>query len=80
MSSCLVQYNSNSKSKIYQNNKKSCSYISEVVGAFASILIIWCMTAVILYFAIQRIIKQDFHINADDMLITAGCGVAFNIM
>ncbi|XP_064644354.1 proton-coupled zinc antiporter SLC30A2-like [Lineus longissimus] len=53
---------------------------AEVLGAFASVLIIWCMTAVLLYFAIQRIIHQQFEIEADDMLITAGCGVAFNII
>ena len=30
--------------------------------------------------AAQRIINKDFDIDADAMLITAGCGVAFNII
>lgn len=50
------------------------------MGALASILIIWITTGVLVYLAVQRVINQNYTIEADSMLITAGAGVAFNIM
>ncbi|VDM50672.1 unnamed protein product [Toxocara canis] len=53
---------------------------AEVLGALASVLLIWILTAVLVYMAIMRMVRNDFEVNADVMLITAGVGVAFNII
>ncbi|XP_071942253.1 proton-coupled zinc antiporter SLC30A2-like [Antedon mediterranea] len=55
-------------------------YRAEVLGAVLSILIIWVLTGVLLYLAVLRFIHNDFEIDADVMLITAGCGVFLNIV
>ncbi|KAJ7390026.1 hypothetical protein OS493_027550 [Desmophyllum pertusum] len=55
-------------------------YRAEVLGALVSVLIIWVLTGVLVYLAIQRVITQDFTINADIMLITAGIGLGVNIL
>ena len=54
--------------------------ITEVLGALVSVLIIWVLTGILVYLAIQRVITRDFTINADIMLITAGVGLAVNIV
>ena len=56
------------------------SLFSEVLGALVSVLIIWVLTGVLVYLAVQRVITQDFDINADIMLITAGIGLGVNIL
>lgn len=38
------------------------------------------MTAVLVYFAVQRVQNQDFSINADEMLIIAALGLGFNLV
>ncbi|OUC40623.1 hypothetical protein D917_00666 [Trichinella nativa] len=38
------------------------------------------MTAVLVYLAILRVIDRDYYIDADAMLITASCGVVFNMI
>ena len=43
-------------------------------------LIIWVVTGVLVYLAVLRVIHQNYTIHSDEMLITAGAGVAFNIM
>ena len=53
---------------------------AEVVGAFLSILIIWVLSGVLLYMAVDRFLHPDYEIDANQMLIVAGLGVAFNIV
>lgn len=55
-------------------------YRAEVLGALVSVLIIWVLTGVLVYLAVQRVLTQDFTINADIMLITAGIGLGVNIL
>ncbi|XP_052765374.1 proton-coupled zinc antiporter SLC30A2-like isoform X2 [Mya arenaria] len=55
-------------------------YRAEILGALMSILFLWVVTGVLCYMAVERVIKQDFEVNATIMLITAACGVAFNIV
>lgn len=52
----------------------------EVVSAVVSVALIYILTAVLLYEAVQRTIHQDFDIDGDVMLITAAVGVAVNLM
>jgi len=52
----------------------------EVLGALFSIVMIWLLTGILVFMAVQRVIHRDFDIDADAMIITAGCGVAFNII
>ena len=53
---------------------------AEVVGALTSVLMIWVITGILVYIAIQRLISKEYEINALIMLITAGIGVLVNIM
>ena len=53
---------------------------AEVLGAIISVLMIWVVTGVLVYIAIQRLITKDFEINAEAMLITSGLGVVVNII
>lgn len=55
-------------------------YRSEVLGALFSILIIWLLTGVLVYLAIVRVITHDFEIESTAMVVTASCGVVFNII
>lgn len=55
-------------------------YRAEVLGALTSVLIIWVLTGVLVYLAVLRVMNRDFEINADIMLITAGIGLAVNIL
>lgn len=55
-------------------------YRAEVIGALTSVLLIWAITAILVYMAIQRLISKNFDIEANVMLITAGVGILFNIM
>lgn len=43
-------------------------------------LLIYILTAVLVYEAVQRTVHQDFNIDGDVMLITAAVGVAVNLM
>ena len=56
-----------------------CLY-AEVVGAVISVLVIWVVTGILVYLAVLRIINQDYTINADIMLITAGASVVVNVL
>jgi len=38
------------------------------------------MTGVFIYLALLRIIRQDFDINADMMMIVAAIGVVINVV
>ena len=53
---------------------------AEVLGAFISVLLIWIVTGVLVYIAVERIINKNYDIDAKIMLITAGIGVSINIM
>ncbi|XP_077519513.1 proton-coupled zinc antiporter SLC30A2-like isoform X2 [Amblyomma americanum] len=55
-------------------------YRAEVIGAVTSVLLIWVVTGVLVYMAVQRIILQEYEINATIMLITAGIGILVNII
>lgn len=55
-------------------------YRAEVLGALVSVLIIWVLTGVLVFLAIQRVMTRDFTIDADIMLITAGVGLGVNIL
>lgn len=52
----------------------------EVVSAVLSVVLIYILTAILLYEAVQRTVHQDFDIDGDVMLITAAVGVAVNLI
>uniref|UniRef100_A0A8C5M8S2 Probable proton-coupled zinc antiporter SLC30A4 n=1 Tax=Leptobrachium leishanense TaxID=445787 RepID=A0A8C5M8S2_9ANUR len=52
----------------------------EVLSAIISVLLVYILTAFLLYEAVQRTISMDFTIKGDVMLITAAVGVAVNII
>ncbi len=54
---------------------------AEVIGAIISVLIVWMLTGVLFYEAIQRVINPDLiNVKADIMLITACIGVFVNVL
>lgn len=53
---------------------------AEVIGALTSVLMIWVVTGVLVYMAIQRLITKEFDVDAKIMLITSGIGVAINLI
>ena len=55
-------------------------FLSEVIGAFISVLMIWIVTGVLVYLAIQRLVNKEFDIDAKIMLITSGLGVLINLV
>ncbi|CAH2102056.1 unnamed protein product [Euphydryas editha] len=55
-------------------------YRAEVIGALTSVLLIWVVTGVLVYMAIQRVIYKEFEIDATVMLITSAVGVAVNLI
>lgn len=54
-------------------------YRAEVIGALSSVLLIWVVTGILCYIAVERI-YTDFEIESSIMLITASIGVVVNIM
>ncbi|XP_068626234.1 proton-coupled zinc antiporter SLC30A2-like [Battus philenor] len=55
-------------------------YRAEVIGALTSVLLIWVVTGVLVYMAVQRVITNTFEIDATVMLITSAIGVAVNLV
>lgn len=55
-------------------------YRAEVIGALTSVLLIWVVTGILFYLAVERIIHKDFEIDVTVMLITSGVGVAVNLV
>ena len=55
-------------------------YRAEVLCAVMSMLLIQVLTGVLVYMAVLRVINRDYEIDADVMLVTAGCGLAVNIV
>ena len=53
---------------------------AEVLGAIFSVTIIWIVTALLVYEAVQRVIHLDYEIDADVMLITATGGLYINVL
>ncbi|XP_049529127.1 LOW QUALITY PROTEIN: zinc transporter 2-like [Dermacentor silvarum] len=55
-------------------------YRAEVIGALTSVIMIWAVTGVLVYMAIQRMISKEYNIDATIMLISASVGVVVNII
>lgn len=55
-------------------------YRAEVLGALTSVLMIWVVTGILLYVAVERLINQKFEIDSKYMLITSIFGVCVNIV
>nr|XP_054604137.1 zinc transporter 2 isoform X2 [Nothobranchius furzeri] len=53
---------------------------SEILGAFISVMSIWIVTGVLVYLAIERIVRNDYEIEGHVMLLTSGFAVAVNII
>ncbi|XP_068624994.1 proton-coupled zinc antiporter SLC30A2-like [Battus philenor] len=53
---------------------------AEVLGAMASVLLIWALTGIFVYVAALRIHTGEYNIEPDMMMIVSGCGVAFNVV
>lgn len=54
--------------------------LTEVLGAIISILGIWILTTFLFYFALNRMLYQDFDIDADTMIIVSLIGIVINIL
>ena len=69
-----------------QTNKRynfTCLVVpsTEVLGALISVFVIWVVTAVLVYVAVERIVHEHYKdVKADEMLITAVLGVIFNVV
>ena len=50
------------------------------MGAMMSVLIIWVVTIVLVYMAVQRVLNQDYVIDAQLMLIMSLISIVFNVM
>lgn len=55
-------------------------YRAEVIGALTSVLMIWVVTGILVYMAVQRCITQDFEVDAKIMLITSFLAIVVNVM
>ncbi|XP_018795171.1 PREDICTED: zinc transporter 2 isoform X1 [Bactrocera latifrons] len=55
-------------------------YRAEVIGAMASVVMIWVITAILVWLAVQRLINRDFEVNAKIMLITSGLAILVNLI
>ncbi|CDW52302.1 zinc transporter 2 [Trichuris trichiura] len=53
---------------------------AEVLGALVSVILIWLITGILVYIAAERIIYNDFDIDARIMLILAAVGVIVNFV
>ncbi|XP_068144889.1 proton-coupled zinc antiporter SLC30A2 [Drosophila tropicalis] len=52
----------------------------EVLGAMASILGVWLLTAMLVVVAIERLFSQDYELDANVMMSISGIGIAINIV
>ncbi|XP_067621072.1 proton-coupled zinc antiporter SLC30A2 isoform X2 [Eurosta solidaginis] len=55
-------------------------YRAEVIGAMASVVMIWVITAILVWLAVQRLINRDFEVNAKIMLITSALAILVNLI
>lgn len=53
---------------------------AEVLGALTSVLLIWVVTGILVYLAVERVITRDFEIESTSMLITSGVGLVVNLV
>lgn len=53
---------------------------AEVIGALISVLLIWVVTAVLVYLAVLRTVNLDFELDSTVMLVTSGFGILVNVM
>ena len=53
---------------------------TEVVGATASVLLLWTLTGILVYGAALRIYSGDYELDATIMLITSAVGLGVNIV
>ncbi|CAG2116337.1 unnamed protein product [Medioppia subpectinata] len=53
---------------------------AEVIGALTSVLMIWVVTGILCFMAVERIISKKYEIEAQIMVITASIGVIVNII
>ncbi|VDK75740.1 unnamed protein product, partial [Onchocerca ochengi] len=63
------------------NHRLSFGFLrAEILGATISIIIIWILTTMLVMLALQRIIDNNFDVDANTMIVTASAGVIFNII
>ncbi|XP_020810619.1 zinc transporter 2 isoform X1 [Drosophila serrata] len=55
-------------------------YRAEVIGAMASVFMIWVITGILVWLAIGRLINGDYEVNAKIMLITSGLAILVNVI
>lgn len=55
-------------------------YRAEVIGALVSVLMIWLVTGLLVYMAVERLRTGDFEIDSLVMVITAAAGLLVNII
>jgi len=55
-------------------------YRAEVIGALTSVLMIWVVTGILVYLAIERIMAGKYNLDAGIMVIISSIGVVFNII
>lgn len=55
-------------------------YRAEVLGALTSVLLIWVVTGVLLYLAVERITDMSYTIDANIMVITSIVGLCVNLV
>lgn len=55
-------------------------YRAEVIGALLSVLMIWLVTGLLVYMAVERLRTKEFEIDSMIMVITASAGLLVNII
>ncbi|XP_055848513.1 proton-coupled zinc antiporter SLC30A2 isoform X2 [Episyrphus balteatus] len=55
-------------------------YRAEVIGALASVVMIWFITAILVWLAIQRVIIGEYEVDAKIMLITSALAILVNLI
>lgn len=55
-------------------------YRAEVIGALLSVLMIWVVTGLIVYAAVERLRTADYEVKGFPMIITASAGLVVNII
>lgn len=55
-------------------------YRAEVIGAVVSVVMIWVITAILIWLAVLRIINKSYEVDAKIMLITSGLAILVNLI
>jgi len=55
-------------------------YRAEVIGALVSVIMIWLVTGLLVYMAVERLRTKQFEIDSLVMVITASAGLLVNII